>query len=178
MIIALTGLHSSGKSYFAKNVTEKYGFETIYKNNIIKKICKSKNINNWHEWYIKEFNSNKEKITKEILQQIPNDKNIILDAIHSYDEWIIAKEHIDDIYLALLVTPENIRKQRREVLDYEKDKKRISFWHSQEGKCLLTEASWAFNGGASIETNEKNFLEFLKYINLNKTKGLERKRKI
>ena len=56
MIIVLTGLHGSGKSYFANNICKKYGFEIIYKNDLIKEMCKKMNINSWHEWYIENFN--------------------------------------------------------------------------------------------------------------------------
>lgn len=179
MIIALTGLHGSGKSYFARNIPPKYGFDILYKNDIIKRMCKEKEIENWHDWYIKSFNNNKEKTTIEVLSHIPTDKNIILDAIHSYDEWMIAKEYIKDIYLAVLIAPEDIRKERRDEKDEEKDIKRISFWHSND-KCLLTESSWAFNGAATLEENERSFLEFLKYINSKKIKEkvLERKIKL
>ena len=56
MIIVLTGLHGSGKSYFANNICKKYGFEIIYKNDLIKKMCEKKNIYSWHNWYIENFN--------------------------------------------------------------------------------------------------------------------------
>ena len=108
MIIVLTGLHGSGKSYFANNICKKYGFEIIYKNDLIKEMCKKMNINSWHNWYIESFNKDFITTTIKILQNLPKDKDIILDSIHSYDEWMVAKKYLKDVYLALIIAPENI----------------------------------------------------------------------
>lgn len=42
MIIALTGLHGAGKSYFANNIIAKYGFTICSKKDLIRYICKEK----------------------------------------------------------------------------------------------------------------------------------------
>ena len=105
MIIVLTGLHGSGKSYFANNICKKYGFEIIYKNDLIKEMCKKMNINSWHEWYIENFNKDFITTTIKILQNLPKDKDIILDSIHSYDEWMVAKKYLKDVYLSLIIAP-------------------------------------------------------------------------
>ena len=39
MLIALTGLHASGKSYFANNIPVKYGFKVYNKKEVVKYIC-------------------------------------------------------------------------------------------------------------------------------------------
>lgn len=183
MIIVLTGLHGSGKSYFANNICKKYGFEIIYKNDLIKKMCEKKNINSWHNWYIENFNKDFITTTIKILQNLPKDKDVILDSIHSYDEWMVAKKYLKDVYLALIIAPEDIRKTRYEKDDFLKDIKRINYYHNKENNninCLYTCAIWSFNGIASDEINEKSFLELLNYIDSNKTKEnkLERKKKL
>ena len=106
--IMIIGNNGSGKSYFANNICKKYGFEIIYKNDLIKEMCKKMNINSWHEWYIESFNKDFITTTIKILQNLPKDKDIILDSIHSYDEWIVAKKYLKDVYLALIIAPENI----------------------------------------------------------------------
>ena len=88
-----------------------------------------------------------------------------------------------DVYLALIIAPENIRKTRYEKDDFLKDIKRINYYHNKENNninCLYACATWAFNGIASDEINEKSFLELLNYIDSNKTKEnkLERKKKL
>lgn len=183
MIIVLTGLHGSGKSYFANNICKKYGFEIIYKNDLIKKMCKKMNINSWHEWYIENFNKDFITTTIKILQNLPKDKDIILDSIHSYDEWMVVKKYLKDVYLALIIAPEDIRKSRYEKDDFLKDIKRINYYHSKENNninCLYACATWAFNGSSCDEVNEKSFLELLNYINNSKTKEkrLERKKRL
>lgn len=183
MIIVLTGLHGSGKSYFANNICKKYGFEIIYKNDLIKEMCKKMNINSWHEWYIENFNKDFITTTIKILQNLPKDKDVILDSIHSYDEWMVAKKYLKDVYLAVLITPEEIRKKRYENDDFLKDIKRINYYHNKENNninCLYACATWSFNGIASDEINEKSFLELLNYINnfKIKEKKLERKKKL
>lgn len=42
MLIAMTGLHGAGKSYFASNIPAKYGFKVYNKKEIIKFLCKKK----------------------------------------------------------------------------------------------------------------------------------------
>ena len=106
-----------------------------------------------------------------------------MDSIHSYDEWMVAKKYLKDVYLALIIAPEDIRKSRYEKDDFLKDIKRINYYHSKENNninCLYACATWAFNGSSCDEVNEKSFLELLNYINNSKTKEkeLERKKKL
>lgn len=172
MLIALTGLHAARKTYFSSNIPPKYGFFVYNKKEIIKFICKeSTGRDDWQQWYKEEFNKNAYQVTSKILSYLDLKDKIILDAVHSDLEWKIIKSIAKDAELVQITTPEFIRKQRREVGDEEKDKKRIGHWHNGGG-CLLSEVSWTFNGGASLELNEKIFQEFLKYMK-NKENALE-----
>lgn len=172
MLIALTGLHAAGKTYFSSNIPPKYGFFVYSKKDIIKLLCKeSTGRDDWQQWYREEFNRNAYQVTSKILSYLNLQDKIILDAIHSDLEWKIIKSIVKDAELVQITTPEFIRKQRREEGDEEKDKKRMGYWHNGGG-CLISEVSWTFNGGASLELNEKMFQEFLQYTK-NKEKAME-----
>ena len=164
MLIALTGLHASGKSYFANNIPVKFGFKVYNKKEIVKYICKEKTgREDWNEWYREEFNKNAYNVTNLILSYINLDENIILDAVHSDLEWRIISSIVPNAELIGIITPDFIRQQRREEGDLEKDEKRIKYWHNGGG-CLLTNLSWTSNGGASLKINEEMFKEFLQYV--------------
>lgn len=164
MFIALTGLHSAGKSYFANNIISKYRFEICSKKDLVKYICKEKTgREDWREWYSEEFNKNAANITSVILSYLDLKQNIVLDSVHSDLEWKIIKSIVSEAELIGIVTPEFLRMGRREEGDIEKDKQRIKYWHNGGG-CLMTELSWTFNGGGSLEINEKLFEEFLEYV--------------
>ena len=169
MLIALTGLHGAGKSYFAGKIPAKYGFSIYNKKDIIKFICKKQTgRDDWGDWYREEFNRDPYKITEDILSCVDCESNAVLDAVHSDLEWKIILDIIPDAYLIGIVTPDFIRAQRREEGDVEKDKQRILYWHNGGG-CLLTNLEWTINGGASLELNERSFKEFLEYVRKKRT---------
>ena len=65
MFIALTGLHSAGKSYLSHNIMCKYGFEVCSKKDLVRYICKEMtNRDDWADWYREEFNKDADKMTK------------------------------------------------------------------------------------------------------------------
>lgn len=173
MLIAITGLHSSGKSYFANSIPPKFGFRVYDKKNIVKNICEEEtSIENYWSWYQNEYNKDPYKMTCKIIAKLPLEENIILDAVHSYKEWKIIESIVPDAMIIVVTTPEIVRASRWEPKDKEKDIERIKYWHSDyNGKhgCLLTQVSWSFNGAASLETNEVCFRELLKYIEQIKT---------
>ena len=149
MLIAMTGLHGAGKSYFASNIPAKYGFKVYNKKEIIKFLCKKKTgRDDWGQWYKEEFNKDARNMTEMILSCIDLNEDVILDAVHSDLEWGIITSCVPNAELIGVITPEFIRQQRREPGDIEKDKKRKEYWHNGGG-CLLAELSWTLNGGAS-----------------------------
>lgn len=178
MFIGMTGLHGSGKSYFAHNVAEKYGFSVYYKNDVIAEIYKDNE--DWIDLYRREYQKDPYNITMNILSRLPLDKDIILDAVHNNDEWEIIKSVIPEAMLILVTAPKEIRINRWKK-DCEGDEKRIKYWHKIKKEnsvdCLLTKVSWSFNGNSSIENNQRNFEEFLEYAKQkedNTTTKLER----
>lgn len=142
MFIALTGLHSAGKSYLANSIMSKYGFHIYSKKDVVRFICKERTEReDWAEWYREEFNKDPYNMTKLILSYLDLKKDIILDAVHSDLEWGIIKNEIPNAEIIGIITPEYIRKTRHEEGDVEKDKLRIGYWHNGGG-CLMTELSW------------------------------------
>lgn len=174
MLIALTGLHASGKSYFANNIPHKFGFKVYDKKNIVEQICKEETYyTDYWSWYQQEYNKDPYTMTYKILSKLPLEENVILDAVHSYKEWKIIESIVHDSMIVVITTPEDIRKNRWDNGDKEKDLKRIKYWHSDykgEKGCLLTQVSWSFNGAASLETNEACFIDLLKFIESEKAR--------
>ena len=172
MLLCITGLHASGKSHFCKNVAIKFGYKRVNKKKLLENICKNEMGNevDWLNWYRVEYNKNPIKMTKKIIEELPLNENIILDAVHSYKEWKIIQSFVPDALMIAVTTPQNIRASRWEINDEIKDLKRIQYWHSDyKGKngCLLTQISWTFNGAAPDEVNEISFNSFLDYLKTN-----------
>ena len=165
MLIALTGLHGVGKSYFANNILAKYGFKIYNKKELLPYICKcTTGRDDWRQWYREEFERDAEKVTALMLSYINLSKNVVIDSVHSPLEWNIISSKVEDAELVGIIAPEPIRKQRRKEDDKEKDVKRISHWNNVENECLMSNLDWVFNGGASLEINEQLFIEFLEYV--------------
>lgn len=170
MLLCITGLHASGKSYFCDNIISKYGYQRINKKEIVANICEKEtgSKDDWQNWYKTEYNKNPFLTTLKIIKELPLEQDIVLDAVHSYKEWKIINSVIPQSMMIAITTPEDVRVSRHDVGDKEKDHKRIEYWHSDyngEKGCLLSEVSWTFNGAAPDEVNEMCFQSLLDYIN-------------
>ncbi len=171
MLLAFTGLHSAGKSYIVNNIPQLYGFKVFDKKAVVRNICKSMTgRNDYMAWYGEEFEKDPVQMTSRILDALPLDEDIVLDAVHSNLEWEIIKELVPGSYLALVVTNKEIREERWELRTDDgslemADFKRLYYWHNKKGnsQCLVQYADWAFNGRGDLEFNKKTFEEFLKY---------------
>lgn len=169
MFIALTGLHGAGKSYFSLNIAKSFNFMVYNKKEIVRKLCEraTGNPDNWNRWYNDEYEKDPVAMTKRILYELPLEQNIILDAVHSNLEWDIIKSIVPDAALAVVITPYEIRKERKGEYGIDKgDASRIRYWHTNGATtdCLLTSACWSFNGAASLETNLNSFNDFITYL--------------
>ena len=174
MIIFFTGLHAAGKSYLLNEISQRYDFLYINKKDILRKLYFEETgriDEDWNLWYGEKFRENPVEIVQRIINEIPVDKDILFDAVHSSYEWELFHGMIDESYLALMVTPYPtrlerwlIREKKQSNID-KKDTQRIGFWHNPyaERTCLPTHASWSFNGAASLELNLKVFEEFYNY---------------
>lgn len=169
MLLAFTGLHSAGKSYFVSNVPEEYGFKVYNKKEIVKQLCKEQTgRDDYMAWYGERFEKNPVEMTSLIINRLPLNEDVVLDAVHSNLEWEIIKQLVPESYLILIVTLDSIRKERWNLRgeNIEMDvanKKRVNYWHNIKGdnQCLLQYVDWAFNGGSSIETNKLSFEDFI-----------------
>lgn len=173
MIIALTGLHCAGKSYFLDNIPEKNGFKVFKKNELIEEMCAYNGIENWHKWYQEEFTKSPYETTKKIIDCLP-EGDVVLDSVHSNLEWEIIKSIREDAILALIVSPDYERELRwnSQYKLTDKDNLRIHYWHNEsaESQCLLSQVSIAFNGNLPIEYNNFLFKELVKIIKKEKNK--------
>lgn len=164
MLIGITGLHGAGKSFFCNTIPPKFGFKVFSKKKELAKIYKIKTgRDDWENWYRKEYEKDPTKITEFMLLGINQKDNVILDAVHSPIEWHIIKENFPNAELVEVISPDWVRSKRITSLEMEKDKKRIKYWHSENG-CLLSEVMWSFNGAASEKLNEQSFKELIEYI--------------
>ena len=85
---------------------------------------------------------------------VNQETNLIIDSVHNLVEWNVIRAHFPDCILAFVVAPTHVRKERNEPEDTSLDLQRVRFWHEQSESgsgCLVAEAQWVFNGGASDE---------------------------
>ena len=174
MLVVLTGLHCSGKRYLTHNVPQKLGFKVFNKKDIVASLCKLEGKGeDWQLWYTEEFNKNPYVMTAKIIECLPIDENVVLDAVHSNIEWDIITQLVADSVLAVFISSDGDRKQRwaSEKDIFKKDAKRIGFWHTDidRNDCLLVKIGWSFDGTASLEENEKHFRELIELQNKKKS---------
>lgn len=173
MLVVLTGLHASGKSYFANNIAKGFGFNVVYKLDIVKKLS-DKEKKDFRIWYRENFNKDPYSTTEKILSELPLSENVILDSVHSFNEWRIIQSIVPDVVMISVITPECVRTARYENPDDNNDNKRLMYWHSDfngERGCLLSQASWSINGAASLEANRAAFEDFLNFYKVNYNKA-------
>lgn len=63
--------------------------------------------------------------------------------------------------LASVIAPKAVRIIRNRPEDEFCDVQRISFWHGDDGSCLISESEWCFNGAASSKVQRIEFEAFL-----------------
>ena len=174
MLICFTGLHAAGKSYFVNKVPQMFGFKVYDKKEIVKSLYykeTGKTDDEWNKWFGQKFEENPEAIIREILGCMPQDEDIILDAVHSNLEWELIHQIMPNSHLAVFITPKHLREERWEKREESQrpmdkyDQSRLKYWHNPkaESRCLLEHTSWSFNGAASDELNIESFWQFISY---------------
>lgn len=190
MLIGLTGLHRTGKSYFRQSgIAEKYGFVVANKKQLVVELFLTSisnpdeyeavsfddaNFNNsklWKDansWYGSQMKENPIYITEKIVDFATEKygEDVVLDAVHNNLEWDIIQKHVPSSALLLFATPQEVRETRTGVDTVEevdrKNLKRISFWNSSEElPSLPCFASWCIDGSQPIEKIEENFVKFV-----------------
>lgn len=163
MILVFAGLHGSGKSHLAQRISHEFGWKTCVKRELLKELhAHEGHQGNWVDWYRAQYESRGPyAVTKDILEWMPDDGNIILDSVHNAAEWRAVRERHPDATLTLVVAPKAIRLARNGPEDEGLDAQRIRFWHEGSQGCLVAESEWCFNGAADEITQDGEFKAFL-----------------
>jgi hypothetical protein len=171
-IIGLTGLHGCGKSFLSKIMEDNFGWIHVNKRRYLEKIFDRKFESNDSldsiEWYRNLYKTEGvSNLMTIILNNIPDNDIIILDAIHNPMEGGVVKRNIEAKKILVGVfSPKSIRDSRNSELDAILDLKRVNYWHqeSQEYKgtrCLMSEVEWVFNG---VSDEENQLLQIQKMV--------------
>ncbi|MHB1316544.1 MAG: hypothetical protein ACYCZW_01670 [Minisyncoccota bacterium] len=158
MIIGLTGYHSSGKSVLAEFLVKKYGWNRVTKRTLLKEWSGvGEDEYAWTAWYRDLYQRmGSYEIMHHLIRRMNYHKNlnevVLLDAIHTPQEWQAIQEVDPDSLLAGVFIPKECRLQRSSPEDLVLDVKRERYWHSgEEYKCLLARIEWSFCGMANPE---------------------------
>jgi nicotinamide riboside kinase len=158
MIIGLTGYHSSGKSVISQFLAKEFNWRWILKRKLLQEWSGvGDDEYAWTEWYRDLYNRmGSYQIMHHLLKKINYQKNkneiIILDAIHTPEEWSAIKEIDFDSLLVGVFIPKECRLQRSSPEDLVLDLKRQQYWHTGENNlCLLSQIEWSFCGTANQE---------------------------
>lgn len=148
MIIGVTGLHGSGKSFLFKKLSDLMSVPYFYKRDALKSMA---NTQNWTKWYREKYKQlGVYQFTKLILEFIPTDSPIVLyDTVHNPNEWAAIKDIDPNAILVGVFSPLSIRRSRNDKQDTTLDKKRVRYWHEPNKNkiaCLTSEIQWAFSG--------------------------------
>lgn len=170
MIVALAGLHGSGKSHLAKHLATSSGWQVCVKRELLKQLHETSKVGgDWVEWYRSLYSAEGVRsVTARLLDILPRDKRLILDSVHNLDEWSIIQEAEPDAVLALVVAPGSARAERNGLENPQLDANRIAFWHSGEAshRCLAASSQWCFNGAASAEIQLLEFRSLLSHYGM------------
>jgi len=164
MILALAGLHGSGKSHFASRIATKFHWKTCVKRDLLKLLHEREGFgDDWVAWYRALYSSiGAYNVTLKLLDLIPQKERLILDSVHDHGEWNALKKHRSNVLLATIIAPKEVRLARNGPEDEGLDTQRIQFWHTkqQESLCLITQSEWCFNGAASAKVQDIEFSAF------------------
>lgn len=156
MIIGLVGFHSSGKSHLCQYMEKKFGWKWILKRVLLKNWADmGENEPAWTNWYRNLYRtSGGYEIMHHLLRRMGYTRNphnvILIDAVHTPDEWRAIKEVDNDSILAGVFLPRELRLERSSPEDLTLDERRERYWHNKEdGLCILSQIEWSFCGAAS-----------------------------
>lgn len=178
MILGLTGLHGCGKSHLSEILKRDFGWYIANKRRILEEMF-SKNFSSPEsqesiDWYRHMYKSHTTaKLMELILEVLPLDRPVILDAVHNPQEWLVVKSKFQKTMLAGVFAPQAVRDKRNSPQDGPLDIKRIKYWHDHDensSECLMSEVEWVFTGVNSLSlqhiecTELMNYLRKLKYL--------------
>lgn len=173
MIIGLVGLHGSGKSHLSRILEDEFGWINVNKRQLLERMFSmsfsSPEIQESIDWYHYMYKSyGVVKIMELVLEGIPKEGRVILDAIHNPREWLVVKNMFPKSMLVGVFVPQLIRSKRNSPQDVILDKKRIRYWHEcsedSSSDCLMSEIEWVFTGVNSLELQRRECQEFMDYL--------------
>ncbi|MFH1315262.1 MAG: hypothetical protein ABIH67_02580 [Candidatus Uhrbacteria bacterium] len=150
----MAGLHGSGKSHLAKLLANEFDWQVINKLEILEQIfIKHDNDDGicLQEWYGNLYRlKGAAQVMHMILDYICVENKIILfDAIHNFEEWQVVQDLTGNQLLALVVSPTIVTDSRNTPEDIALDLKRVKYWHQADDGakvCLISNVEWVFNG--------------------------------
>lgn len=163
MILALSGLHGSGKSHLSAIIAAEFGWQVCVKRDLFKVLHARENAGgDWVAWYRAFYASEGVyEVTRALMSLVPESDRVILDSVHNLAEWKAIRDLRSDAVLALVIAPKAVRAARNDSEDSGLDAQRVQFWHGNDASCLAIECDWCFNGAASVEVQRIEFESFL-----------------
>ena len=173
MIIGFAGFHSSGKSHLCQYMEKRFGWKWLLKRALLKEWSDiGENEPAWTDWYRNLYRTmGGYEIMHHLLRRIEYDRNpnnvILLDAIHTPDEWRAIKEVDSESTLAGVFIPKELRLKRSSPEDLTLDDRRARNWHDKEDyHCLLSQIEWSFCGIASQELQALEAKALFEYLSV------------
>jgi len=168
--VGLCGLHGAGKSYIAARLRELGGWTVLDKRLELKRLYengwfrRSKD-ESWEAWYrstYERFGSG--SVMLKVLEsiRISTVSVVVVDAIHTPDEWRSLQGYAPESVLAGVWAPQAIRDVRRDEPS-EMDARRVHFRHNNN-VCLMSTVEWAFPGSLPGELLDRLCQEFITYV--------------
>lgn len=167
--IGLCGLHGAGKTYLASRLHELAGWPVLDKRAILQRLFQNGWFRRsadevWEAWYrsIYERFGSGVMMMKAVECAGMTESIVIVDAVHTPDEWRALQACAPHSVLVGVWTPSAIRELRRDEPP-EMDVRRIHFWH-QKDTCLMSMTEWAFPGALTSESFERLCQAFISYV--------------
>ncbi len=158
MIIGFVGFHSSGKTDLCQYLEKKFGWRWFSKRLFLREWSgMEENESAWTEWYRNLYRTLggyeiMHHLLKRVMYSPRSDNVVLIDAVHTPEEWRAIKEVDPNSLLVTVYAPKESRRQRSSPEDFVLDLKRERHWHSEiDGQCLLSQVEWAFCGIATPE---------------------------
>ena len=150
ILIALAGLHGSGKSVFATLVKATLGRQTHNKRDLILALSpRGHNQTKWYRALYQDYSSY--QIMATLMGRLDRHAHTILDSVHTVGEWRAIQELWPTSALVAVVAPKTVRDSRNQFEDGNHDNAmRLARWHDDNG-CLMSEVDGCINGAATPE---------------------------
>lgn len=168
--VGLCGLHGAGKTHIAARLCELGNWKILDKRLELKQLYengwsrRSKD-ESWEVWYrsiYERFGSG--AVMLKLLETISSSSAcvIVIDAIHTPEEWLTLQGHAPGSILAGVWAPQAIRDLRRDE-PIKMDARRTHFWH-HNNDCLMSRVEWAFPGSLSSKLLDNLCQELITYV--------------